>query len=211
MNSFITFVLYVKNMLVGGADVSGDKHREGEKREGERNYISFIVGTEERVNKIYNDIGINGIHMSELTESQREHVRRNMNFNSNDIRVWCFHVQRQHIEEYILHHPRLKNYKKPKILIHKNFDHHLLNSIKNQLQDFVFSYKQEFSDVVIHTDDDMKDTIEHWKMKRKVKGISYELSDAVAWFNQKHVDIDSCNHMDLRSDIRSSMERDLLE
>ena len=198
-------------MLIGGADVSGDKYREGERREGERNYISFIVGTEKRVNKIYNDIGIDGIHMTDLTEQQRELVRRNLNFKSNEVRVWCFHVQRQHVEKYILNHHRLRNYKKPKISIHKNFDHHLLNSIRNQLQNFVFSYKQEFSDVIVHTDDDMKDTIEHWKMKRQVRGVPHELSDAVAWFNQKHIHIDSCNHMDLRNDIRSLMERDLLE
>ena len=198
-------------MLVGGADVSGDKYREGKRREGERNYISFIIGTEERINKIYTDIGIDGIHMTDLTEAQREHVRRTMNFKSKEVRVWSFHVQRQHIEKYILNHPRLRNYKKPKILIHKNFDHHLLNSFKTQLENFVYSYKQEFSNIVIHTDDDMKDTIEHWKMKREIKGIPYELSDIIAWFNQKHVRIDSCNHMDLRNDIKSLMERDLLE
>lgn len=198
-------------MLVGGADVSGDKYRQGEKREGERNYIAFLVGTEERIHRIYNDVGINGIHMSELKESQIEHIRRTLNFSSNDVLVWCFHVQRQHIEKYILNHPRLKNYKKPKVSIHKNFDHHLLNSIKTQLQDFVYSYKQEFSDLVIHTDDDMKDTVNYWKMKRSVKGIPFELSDAVAWFNQKHVNIESCIHVDLRNNIRSLMERDLLE
>lgn len=200
-----------ENMIVGGADVSGDKYRPGEKREGERNYISFLIGTEERINKIYNDIGINGIHMTDLTELEREHVRRTLNFQSNDVRVWCFHVQRQHLEKYILNHPRLKNYKKPKVSVHKNFDHHLLNSIKIQLQNFVYSYKQELSDIVVHTDDDMKDTVEYWKMQREVKGIPFELSDAVAWFNQKHVRIDSCNHMDLRNDIKSLMEQDLLE
>jgi len=75
-------------MLVGGADVSGDN-----KREGQRNYIAFLVGTQEIINKIYNDIGINSIHMSELSEKQRMQVHHNLNFDSNGIHVWCLHVQ----------------------------------------------------------------------------------------------------------------------
>ena len=193
-------------MLVGGADVSGDT-----RREGQRNYIAFLVGIQERINKIYNDIGINGIHMSELSEKQRTHVHRNLNFNSNDIHVWCLHVQRQRIEDYILNHNRLRNYKKPKVNIHKDFDHHLLNSIKTDLENFVYSRKQEFSDIVVQTDSDMKDTIEQWNMMRVDEGRAYELADAVAWFNQRNIPIDSCNDKDLRDNIRLLMEQDLLK
>ena len=193
-------------MLVGGADVSGDN-----RREGQRNYIAFLVGTEERINKIYNNIGINGIHMSELSEKERMQVHRNLNFNSNDIHVWCLHVQRQHIENYILNHNRLRNYKKPKVNIHKNFDYHLLNSIKVELENFVYSRKQEFSDIVVQTDSDMRDTVEQWNIMRVDEGRAYELADAVAWFNQRNIQIDSCDDMDLRDSIKSLMEQDLLE
>lgn len=192
-------------MLVGGADVSGDK-----KREGQRNYIAFLIGTEERVNRIYKDIGINEIHMSELSEFQQEQVRRNLNFNSNDVQVWCFHVQRQRIEDSFINHPKLKNPKLPKINIHKNFDHHLLRSIHEELEVFLFSRHQEFSDVFVQTDSDMKETIEYWRMERVGEGRAYELADAVAWFNQRKINIGSCNHRDLRDFIKSSMEQDLL-
>ncbi|PIW35626.1 MAG: hypothetical protein COW26_03450 [Nitrosopumilales archaeon CG15_BIG_FIL_POST_REV_8_21_14_020_33_23] len=192
-------------MFVGGADVSGDK-----RREGERNYIAFLVGTKERINKIYDNIGIDGIHMSELSDPQREQVRRNLDFKHNDVRAWCFHVQRQHIEDYFIHHSRLKNPKLPKISIHKNFDHYLLRSIKDDLEKFVFPYHQELSDIVVQTDWDMKHTIEHWKMQRVDEGIAFQLADAIAWFNQKHIRIDNCKDMDLRDYIKSSMEQDLL-
>ena len=121
-------------MFVGGADASGDKHRPNEQREGERNYISFLVGTEEIINTIYNNIGIDGIHMSDLTNREIEQVRRNLNFNSNDDRVWCFHVQRQHIEDYFINHSKMRSRKIPIINIHKNFDLHLLRSIKDELE-----------------------------------------------------------------------------
>lgn len=57
----------------------------------------------------------------------------------------------------------------------------------------------------------MEDTIEQWKMVRHDEGRAYELADAVAWFSQKQIHINSCNDLDLKSDIRSSMEQDLLK
>jgi hypothetical protein len=47
-------------------------------------------------------------------------------------------------------------------------------------------------------------------MQRVDEGISFQLADAVAWFNQKHIQIDNCKDMDLRDYIKSSMEQDLL-
>ena len=127
--------------FVGGADVSGDKHGLGEQREGERNYISFFVGIEDVINTIYNNIGIDGIYMSELSDKQIEQVRHNLDFHSNDVRVWCFHVQRQHVEDYFINHTKLRSRKIPISNIHKNFDLHLLRSFKNELEDFVFPYR----------------------------------------------------------------------
>lgn len=148
--------------------------------------------------------------MSEMSELQRELVYRNLNLKFNDILVWCFHVQRQHIEDYFIHHNRLKNPKLPIISIHKNFDHHLLRSIKNELENFVFPYRQEFSDVIIQTDSDMVHTVKQWKMKRVDEGKAFEIADAIAWFNQRHIPIKDCKEMDLRDYIKSAMEYDLL-
>ena len=197
-------------MLLGGADVSGDKHREGEQTEGERNYLSFIIGTEERIKKIYKDIGIDGIHMSELSESQRQHVHDNLNLKHSDVRVWCFHVQRQHLIDYILLHSKLAYNKKPKLNIHKNFDHHLLNLFKDELDSFVFPLKHEYSELVIQTDDDMKDVVEHWRMGRDNKGIAFELADAIVWFNKKRINVDNCIERDYRDQLKKLMEHDLL-
>ena len=47
-------------------------------------------------------------------------------------------------------------------------------------------------------------------MQRVDEGIAFQLADAISWFNQKHVPIDNCRDMDLRDDIKSAMEQDLL-
>lgn len=192
-------------MFLGGADVSGDK-----KREGQRNYIAFLVGTEDRINKIYKDIGIEGIHMSEMSETHREQVHRNLNLKSNDVRAWCFHVQRQHLEDYFINHDILRAKKMPTVNIRKNFDHHLLRSIKDELESFVFPKHREFKDIVVQTDSDMLHTVEHWKMQRVDEGKAFEIADAIAWFNQRHTPIEDCREMDLRDSIKLAMEQDLL-
>ena len=192
-------------MLIGGADASGDR-----RTEGERNYLALLIGTEERIKKIHKDIGIDRIHMSELSESQRQRVHNNLDFNHDDIQVWCFHVQKQHLVEYMLNHPKLIYLKKPKLNIHKNFDRHLLNLFRDDLERFVFARKHEFSDITIQIDADMKDTIQYWRMKREYKGIAHELADAVSWFNQKQIHVDRCEERDFREQLKSLMEHDLL-
>ena len=191
-------------MFLGGADVSGDKRR-GWKEQ--RNHIAFLAGTEERINKIYKDTGIEGIHMS---EAQREQVQRNLDLESNDVCAWCFHVERQHIEDYFINHDMLRAKKMPKVNIRKNFDHHLLRSIREELENFVFPKRQEFKDIVVQTDSDMGDTVDHWKMERKTRGKAFELADAIAWFNQRRIPIESCRVMGLRDSIKESVKQDLL-
>ncbi len=195
-------------MLLGGADASGNKQKEGQ-----RNYLSFLVGTEERINKIYKNIGIDGIHMSELSEKERQQVHNNLDLKHNDIRVWCFHVNRQKLEKYILEHPKLMYNKIPKLNVHKNFDHHLLNLFKDELESFIFPKHKDYSDLLIQTDSDMEFVVKHWRMTRidqKDEGIAFEIADAVVWFNQKKIKVENCIEKDYRNQLKKLMEHDLL-
>ena len=54
-------------------------------------------------------------------------------------------------------------------------------------------------------------TIKNWNINGRYKGKAYELADAVAWFNQKGDRVRSCQVMDLRGAITSSMEKHLLK
>jgi len=57
----------------------------------------------------------------------------------------------------------------------------------------------------------MRDTIEQWNMMRVDEGRAYELADAVAWFNQRNIYVNSCDDKDLRDNIKLLMEQDLLK
>lgn len=192
--------------MIGGSDVSGNKI-DG----GEVNYISLLIGREDVINTVYNKIGINGIHMKRLTKSQRKRVENSLDFSFKDVRVWCIHVRKHDIEKHILNHPKLKKYAQPKKIIHKNFDKHLFNLIKKDLEEFVNPYKYEIQEISVQTDDDMKYTIKIFGMNHKIRGRAYELADVVAWFNQKRIKIKHCIELELVEQIKSRMESDLLK
>ena len=160
-------------MLIGGADVSGGM------REGQRNHVALVVGKEDAINRIYNKIRVNPIHMSEISNQKRLQVYRNLDLSSNDVCGWCFHVNRQQIEYFFLNHDRLKKFRTSKLSIHKNFDSHWLDLFKKDLETFLTLFKRDLSEITVQTDADMRDTINHWRMKNTYKGKAHELADAI--------------------------------
>lgn len=52
-------------MLVGGTDVSGSE------ADGQQNHVALVVGKEDEINRIYNNIGVSPIHMSKMSKRQR--------------------------------------------------------------------------------------------------------------------------------------------
>ncbi len=191
-------------MLIGGADVSGDS------REGQQKHIAFLVGKEESINKLHDKIGLERIHMSTISEKDRMNVYRNLKSISNDIHVWCFHVDRQRIEEHIQNHKKFLKYKMPKHNIHKNFDLNWLRLFRSELENTTMPFGIAVTDLVIQTDGDMVKTIRNWRMKNSNVGKAHELADAVAWCNQKNIKID-CKVLDLRDEIKKKMEQTLLK
>ncbi len=149
--------------------------------------------------------------MSELSKKDQKQVIQNLDFSSSDIRVWCFHVNRQHIENYISDHKKLKKFRFEKKRIHKNFDLNWFRLFRNEFEVFVTSHGKVISDIIVQTDADMQHTITNWRMANEYKGRAHELADAVVWCNQKNIKTKNCKVMDLREDIKKSMKRDLLE
>lgn len=82
-------------MLIGGADVSGSKG------DGQQSHAASVIGREGVINRVYNDIGISPIHMSEMSERRRNQVHRHPDFSSNEITAWRFHINRRYIENAV--------------------------------------------------------------------------------------------------------------
>ena len=82
---------------------------------------------------------------------------------------------------------------------------------KKDLETFLTLFKRDLSEITVQTDADMRDTINHWRMKNTYKGKARELADAISWFNQKNTKIQNCKVMDLRYEIKERMKESLLE
>jgi hypothetical protein len=48
-------------------------------------------------------------------------------------------------------------------------------------------------------------------MKKKQRGRAYEISDAIAYFNEKERKVKGCTDLDLRDKLRKQMECELLK
>ena len=160
-------------MLIGGADVSGSK------TDGQQNHAALVVGKEDAINRIYNSIGISPIHMSELSEHRRCQVYDRLDFSSNDVIVWYFHVSRHHAVNSMKERVASGKNRKPKINIHRSFDSYWFQLFKDALTDFVVSFRADLSDITIEADADMCPTIKNWNINGRYKGKAYELADAV--------------------------------
>ena len=187
---------------IGGVDVSGNN-------QGQHNHVARIVGKEDAVNRIYNKIGVSPIHMSEMSEWHRLQVRNNLDLSSSEISAWCFHINRRMIEADILEYIRLGGSRMPKINVHKSFEMYWFGMFHNDLKSFVARFRMDLSEVVIQADNDMSPTLESWRIASKHKGKVHEISDAVAWFNQKDIKIRDCKTVDLRDRIRKCMMQGL--
>ena len=112
-------------MLVAGTDVSGNTVGGGQHR-----HISFLIGSEDSINKLYKDINLKEIHMVRLSEPIRQHVQQKLDFRGSDILAWCFHVEKQHTVDYISRHERLHPKTRPKESIFRHFDYLLLQQFR---------------------------------------------------------------------------------
>lgn len=193
-------------MILAGSDVSGNTRGNGQIR-----HIAFVLGTEESINGLHNDIGIENIHMDDLRQHQRRQVINRLEFTRNDIQAWCFNVERQNTIDFIYQHEKLKPKNKLKSIVQKHFDYLLLKQIKGLLTNFIYFHNGSLSSLVVECDGDMSITIGNWKMKKKLKGKAYELADAVAWCNAKGRRIKQCPEPDYIGFLRQQMEYDLLK
>ena len=187
-------------MLIGGIDVSGSRH------EGQNNHAALVIGKKDAINRIYNKIGMREIHMSRISKQQRRHVYDNLDF-SNEIAVWCFHIGRQQIETDVKKYLRSRKNRRPNTNIRKSFDKYWLRLFKDDLESFARRLRMDPSEIVIQADADMCPTLQNWGITDEYKGKAYELSDAVAWFNQKGTSIKNCRIMDLRSEIKKACNK----
>ncbi|HEX5457253.1 MAG TPA: hypothetical protein VFX64_02575 [Candidatus Nitrosotalea sp.] len=119
-------------MIIAGSDVSGNEI------DGQHRHIAFVIGHEESINTLHNEIGIKEIHMMRLGEADKKQVVQNLDFKKHGIKAWCFHVGKQHTIDAIYEHVRLHPKNKRKDKIYQNFEYHLLSYFKSEVEKLTF-------------------------------------------------------------------------
>ena len=185
--------------------------RQAAKTDGPESHVALVVGKEDAINRIYNNIGVKHIHMSRMSESQRDQVRANLDLSSDEIIAWCFHLDRRNIEKAIRERMKYGKKRKPRINVHRSFESYWFSLFRDDLANFAAKFRAELSDIIVEADSDMRPTLKAWKISNRLQGKAHELSDAVAWFNQRGTKIQHCRVVDLRDSIRKIMESHLLK
>lgn len=190
-------------MIIAGSDASGNEI------DGQHRYIAFVIGHEESINALHKEIGIKEIHMMRLDDVDKKQVVQNLDFKRYGIKAWCFHVGKQRTIDSIYEHVKIHPKNKRKDKIYQNFDYHLFNYFKPEVEKLTLGNSMEFSDLIVQCDSDMINSVKFWKMRSVIRGKAYELSDAVAWCNEHNRTLKGCQEMDLMDEIFSKMSYDL--
>ena len=172
----------------------------------QHDHISFVFGTDEAINVIYNKIGLKKIHMVELSEKKKNHVIKNLNFTKRNLMSLCVHVERQKIIQELMNSSKLKKTKTKKQL-HGYFDNVLLSLVKKNIEPFCRVHNiNDIRSLGVQCDSGMTNTIQFWKMRPVSGGRAHELADAVAWCNEHKRKFKGEIKKDLRQEIQIKLE-----
>jgi hypothetical protein len=192
-------------MLIAGSDVSGDVNK------GQHRHIAFVVGKEESINALHNEIGIKEIHMLRLEEREKRHVIQTIDFQKYNIKAWCFYVNKQNAINSIYSHTKLRPKNRMKEKVYETFDFHLLDHFKSELEDLTFANSIRLTDLHVQCEGDMSYTVINWKMTPDHKGKAYEFSDAVAWCNERGKKLKGCIECNLEEILYNKTSFDLFK
>ena len=188
-------------MIVAGCDEVGKNDY------SQHDHISLVLGTEDAINSLHNDIGLKKIHMREFSDSKKNRVIKKLDFTKNNLFAMCLHVEGQKIIQDFMNSPKLKKKPQSKEQMHRYFDNILLNLIRNYVEPFC--RKNGLNNIQylrVQCDGGMNKTIQRWKMMPLSEGKAHQLADAVAWCNEHNRRVRGHIKKDFRNDIRKKME-----
>lgn len=187
-----------------GTDVSGHVGAPRHAR-----YISFVLGTDEGVNRVHRRLGVNSIHMNRLSYAKRDKIVSRLKFDAGVVAV-CAYVEKQLAINSITDDPGFDRHR-TKSSVHRHFGHLLWRCMRETIEKFAVDHRCEVRDIAVQCDEDMQDVVRGWRMKTSYKGKAHEIADVVGWCNSHHRRVDTCREIDLRDAIFRDMKRDLIK
>lgn len=193
-------------VVIAGTDVSGfDDER------GQHKVITIVIGTEEAINALHNEIGLARIHIRDLKPSKRDKVKKKLIFKSKDILGLSLTVGKNRIVRAIHEHRKKKEQFASIGAVYANFDHLLLEKIHSELDRFLSKYGIKLKDVRFQDDGDMRHTLLNWRFDRVEEGKAHELADGLAHFCKLGHKISGCVRHDFERELEEQMNQDCMK
>ena len=188
-------------MLVGGMDFSGNS-------DSYDKFIAIVIGTNKSISAIFDSIGYDHIHMRNMNPKEKNAIVSKLRFDGKNNIAFCIRVDKNRITSQIQNLSRVKKKNTSNEKIFYAYNLAVSKYIIERLQRFVLDHGQSLEDVIFQCDGDCIRFAKDINLKYSYKGSAYDLSDIVAWCNNRGLEPKGVITLDIRNNVKSALLHD---
>ena len=188
-------------MLVGGMDFSGNAGSLDK-------FIAIVIGTKGSISTIFDAMGYDHIHMRNIHGDKQNAIVSKLRFDGKNNIAFCIRIDRNIITNQILTLRRIKKKNIPTEKFFRAYYRTVFQHIAERLRRFTLDHGQRLEDVLFQCDSDCIRFAKDTNLRYVYKGSAYDLSDVVAWCNNRGLEPKGVITLDISSDVKSSLLHD---
>ena len=188
-------------MLVGGMDFSGNN-------DSYDKFIAIVIGTDKSISAIFDSIGYDHIHMRKIHPKEKDAIVSRLKFDGKNNIAFCIRIDRNSITNQIRNLRRIKKKNIPNENFFRAYHLAVSRHIVERLQRFTLDHGQRLEDVIFQCDSDCIRFAKDVNLKYSYKGQAYDLSDVVAWCNNRGLEPNGAVALDFSDSIKSILLHD---
>ena len=188
-------------MLVGGMDFSGNA-------DSLDKFIAIVVGTEESISAIFDTAGYDHIHMRNIHGDKQNAIVSKLRFDGKNNIAFCIRVDKSIITNKIRNLRRVKKKNTSNEKIFRAYYRIVFRNIAERLQRFALDHGHKLEDILFQCDSDCIRFAKDTNLRYVYKGSAYDLSDVVAWCNNRGLEPKGVITLDISSDVKSKLLHD---
>jgi len=187
-------------MLLAGMDVSGDD------KSGNYKYLAVIIGTEESINRLSDDIGYLPTHISRLGGRKQNEIIGKMVFDGKSRIAFCIYLKRDEIVDFVKNKRKAKKKRMPIAKIRRTYNYVVMYEVKKFLEKFLLDHNLSITDLLIQCESDCIPFARAGSLKYEYsKAKVYRIADITAYCNNKKLRIPNVNEKNFTKEIPKIM------
>lgn len=183
-------------------DVSGDEDNKNYK------YLGIVIGTNESIMSLSNDIGPFPERFSRVKPQDREKIIKKLIFDSKNRMAFCVRLERQKIIKEISNSRIVSKYRKiGKKKLYNTFEYVIMQQVNKKIREFITVHGVSMNQLIIQGDKDSTYFANAGNFRHQERGAAYRLSDYVAWCNNKNCAPPTVVELDFIGEIPQIMKK----